>query len=78
VKINLDLVRNLPAAGCFNHSVRNAWSRGEVRRRTVGVISNLIGQIGRPAIRILSVGVGRKSAAVLNFKSIMVVGCVNG
>ncbi len=27
VKINSGLVRNLPAAGCFNHSVRNAWSR---------------------------------------------------
>jgi len=27
VKINSGLVRNLPAAGCFYHTVGNAWSR---------------------------------------------------
>jgi len=40
VKINSDLVRKLPAAGCFTISCETLGA--DVWRRTVGVISNLI------------------------------------
>jgi hypothetical protein len=85
VKVNSGLVRKLPAAGCFNHTVRNAWSRcreensrGDFESDKLFALRAERGQRWRPAIQVASVCGWEEISSCFEYKTKMLIGCGKG
>jgi len=85
VKINSGLVRKLPAAGCFNHTVRNAWSRcreensrGDFESDKLFALRAERGQRWRPAIQVAGVCGWEEISSCFEYKTKMLIGCGKG